>query len=89
VGYIDTEKIQQHMDQVRQDTMEEAPNALLEAEANRLCLVERYERTEARADTQIGAGVAGLAPAAVPAVRLTQSHFAGTHDGAGIFSTAE
>ncbi len=86
---IDTAEIQQHMDQVVWDTMGEMLNNLLEADVDRMCLTERYERAEVRTDIQAITGVAGLASAAVPAVRLTLSHFAGTHDGAGIFSTAE
>lgn len=36
------------------DTVEETLNALLDAEADRLCNAERYERTEARRDTRAG-----------------------------------
>jgi putative transposase len=51
---IDTAEIQQHVDQVVRDTVEETLNGLLEAEADRLCRAERYERTAARADTRAG-----------------------------------
>jgi len=51
---IDTAEIQQHVDQVVRDTVEETLNGLLEAEADRLCRAERYERTAERADTRAG-----------------------------------
>ena len=35
-------------------TVEETLNAILDAEADRLCRAERYERTEARKDTRAG-----------------------------------
>ena len=35
-------------------SVEETLNALLEAEADRLCRAERYERTQARQDTRAG-----------------------------------
>ena len=35
-------------------TVEETLNAMLDAEADRLCRAERYERTEARKDTRAG-----------------------------------
>jgi len=54
VVQIDTGEIQQHVDQVVRDTVEETLNAMLEAEADRLCQAQRYERTAARADTRAG-----------------------------------
>jgi transposase-like protein len=39
---------------VVRSTVEETLNALLDAEADRLCGAERYERTEARKDTRAG-----------------------------------
>jgi hypothetical protein len=44
---IDEGKIQEHLGEVR-GTVEETLNAMLDAEADRLCRAERYERTEAR-----------------------------------------
>ena len=35
-------------------TVEETLNAMLDAETDRLCRAERYERTEARQDTRAG-----------------------------------
>jgi transposase-like protein len=45
---IDEGKIQAHLGEVVRSTVEETLNALLDAEADRLCRAERYERTEAR-----------------------------------------
>jgi transposase-like protein len=39
---------------VVRSTVEETLNAMLDAEADRLCQVGRYERTEARQDTRAG-----------------------------------
>lgn len=41
-------KIQAHRGEVVRSTVEETLNALLDAEADRLCQTDRYERTEAR-----------------------------------------
>jgi len=51
---IDEGKIQEHLGEVVRSTVEETLNALLDAEADRLCQAERYERTEARQDTRAG-----------------------------------
>ena len=51
---IDDERIKGHLDRVVRGTVEETLNALLDAEADRLCNAERYERTEARRDTRAG-----------------------------------
>src|SRR5271165_6735005 len=51
---IDEGKIQEHLGEVVRSTVEETLNALLDAEADRLCGAERYERTEARKDTRAG-----------------------------------
>jgi transposase-like protein len=51
---IDEGKIQEHLGEVVRSTVEEALNAMLDAEADRLCRAERYERTEARKDTRAG-----------------------------------
>jgi transposase-like protein len=45
---IDEGKIQEHLGEVVRSTVEETLNAMLDAEADRLCDAERYERTEAR-----------------------------------------
>ena len=42
---IDEGKIQEHLGEVVRSTVEETLNALLDAEADRLCGAERYERT--------------------------------------------
>src|SRR5215469_13122528 len=51
---IDEGKIQEHLGEVVRSTVEETLNAMLDAEADRLCGAERYERTEARQDTRAG-----------------------------------
>ena len=51
---IDEGKIQEHLGEVVRSTVEETLNAMLDAEADRLCCAERYERTEARKDTRAG-----------------------------------
>ena len=42
------------LDRVVRGSVEETLNALLEAEAERLCNAQRYERSEARRDTRAG-----------------------------------
>ena len=54
VIHIDDERIKGHLDRVVRGTVEETLNALLDAEADRLCNASRYERTEARRDTRAG-----------------------------------
>jgi hypothetical protein len=51
---IDEGKIQEHLGEVVRSTVEETLNAMLDAEADRLCRAEQYERTEARKDTRAG-----------------------------------
>src|SRR3954469_10068365 len=51
---IDDKRIKSHLDRVVRGTVEETLNALLGAEADRLCNAQRYERTEARRDTRTG-----------------------------------
>src|SRR6266403_3432571 len=51
---IDEGKIQEHLGEVVRSTVEETLNAMLDAEADRLCHAERYERTEVRKDTRAG-----------------------------------
>jgi putative transposase len=54
VVQIDEGKIQAHLDQVVRSTVEEALNALLDAEADQLCGARKYERAEGRKDTRAG-----------------------------------
>ncbi len=54
VVQIDERRIQAHLDEVVRSTVEETLNALLEAEADRLCGARRYERSEGRQDTRAG-----------------------------------
>src|SRR5512133_3175288 len=51
---IDDDRIKSHLDRVVRGSVEETLNALLDAEADRLCNAGRYERTEARRDTRAG-----------------------------------
>ena len=52
---IDEGRIRDHLGEMVRGTVEEALNALLDAEADRLCGAARYERTEGRTDTRAGA----------------------------------
>ena len=51
---IDDERIQDHLGKIVRGSVEETLNALLDAEADRLCNAGRYERSEARQDTRAG-----------------------------------
>jgi transposase-like protein len=51
---IDDERIQDHLGKIVRGSVEETLNALLDAEADRLCNAERYERSQARQDTRAG-----------------------------------
>ena len=51
---IDEARIKDHLGEMVRGTVEEALNAMLEAEADRLCGATRYERTQARTDTRAG-----------------------------------
>ena len=51
---IDEGRIKDHLGEIVRGSVEDTLNALLEAEADRLCGAQRYERTEARKDTRAG-----------------------------------
>ena len=51
---IDEARIRDHLGEMVRGTVEETLNALLDAEADRLCGAARYERSEARKDTRAG-----------------------------------
>ncbi len=51
---IDEARIRDHLGEMVRGTVEEALNALLDAEADRLCGAGRYERREGRKDTRAG-----------------------------------
>jgi hypothetical protein len=51
---IDDERIKSHLDRVVRGSVEETLNALLDAEADRMCNAQRYERSQARRDTRAG-----------------------------------
>ncbi len=54
VVQIDEGRIQADLDEVVRSTVEETLNALLDAEADRLCGAGKYERSEGRKDTRAG-----------------------------------
>jgi hypothetical protein len=51
---IDEARIRDHLGEMVRGTVEETLNALLDAEADRLCGAGRYERTQSRQDTRAG-----------------------------------
>ena len=51
---LNEEAVKDHLGEMVRSTVEETLNQMLEAEADRLCNAERYERTEARVDTRAG-----------------------------------
>ncbi len=51
---IEQEQLTRHLDKVVRGTVEETLNALLDAEADRLCQAGRYEHSEKRKDTRAG-----------------------------------
>jgi len=52
---IDDARIKDHLGEMVRGRVEETLNAMLDAEADRLCGAERYERTDGRKDTRAGA----------------------------------
>ena len=63
---IDEGRIRDHLGEMVRGTVEEALNAMLDAEADRLCGAGRYERTEGRKDTRAGSYERSLATKAGP-----------------------
>ena len=51
---IDEGRIKDHLGEMVRGTVEEALNAMLDAQADRLCGAARYERREGRRDTRAG-----------------------------------
>ncbi len=51
---VDAAKVRSHVDQMVRETVEQTLNSLLDAEADRLCHAERYERSPERQDTRAG-----------------------------------
>ena len=51
---IDEARIRDHLGEMVRGTVEEALNALLDAEADRLCGAGKYERTDGGKDTRAG-----------------------------------
>ncbi|MFP4037084.1 MAG: transposase [Desulfobacteraceae bacterium] len=52
--HFDEAAVRDHLGEMVRSTVEETLNQMLEAEADRLCNAEKYERTEARKDTRAG-----------------------------------
>jgi len=51
---IEQDELNRHLDRVVRGTVEQTLNALLDAEADRLCQATRYERSDKRRDTRAG-----------------------------------
>jgi putative transposase len=51
---IDDDRVREHLGNIVRGTVEETLNAMLDAEADRLCNAGRYERSEARRDFRSG-----------------------------------
>jgi hypothetical protein len=64
---IDESRIQDHLGQVVRGTVEETPNAMLEAEADRLCQAARDERADDRLDYRLAAHENQLSAGAIDA----------------------
>jgi putative transposase len=54
LGRVNEDKLKGHVDEVVHSSVEETLNGLLDAEADRLCRAQRYERSAERADTRAG-----------------------------------
>ena len=54
VIHIDQNLVQQHLGEVVRSTVEETLNAMLDADADRLCGAQRYEHSPDRVDTRAG-----------------------------------
>ena len=59
---IDDERVREHLGRIVRGTVEETLNAMLEAEADRLCNAGRYERTRRGATSARGATIASCRP---------------------------
>lgn len=51
---VDDRLVTNHLNELMVETVEQTLNGLLEAEADKLCRAERYERTEKRLDRCAG-----------------------------------
>jgi transposase-like protein len=51
---IDEARIKDHLGEIVRGTVEETLNAMLDAEADRICNAKRYERSPDRRDTRAG-----------------------------------
>ena len=64
---IDEERIKDHLGRIVLGTVEDTLDALLDAEADRLCGATRYERTEARRGATRGPAATGASCTPGPA----------------------
>jgi putative transposase len=62
---IDEARIRDHLGEMVRGTVEETLNALLDAEADRLCGAGRYQRSQGRQDTRAGSYDRASPPIAV------------------------
>src|SRR3954468_11541975 len=83
---IDEARIRDHLGEMVRGTVEETLNALLDAEADRLCGAGRYERSQGRQDTRAGsyerslhtvAGEVNLSWGHIEVLKGTRSQFCG------------
>jgi putative transposase len=51
---VDEKQLRGHIDEAVRSSVEETLNALLDAEADRICGAQRYERSPERVDTRAG-----------------------------------
>jgi transposase-like protein len=51
---LNEEAIRDHLGEMVRNTVEETLNHMLDAEADKLCNAEKYQRSEARSDTRAG-----------------------------------
>ena len=57
---INEKQVKEHLGEILRGTVEETLNSMLDAEADRLCNAQRYERSPDRKDTRAGSYERGL-----------------------------
>ena len=57
---VNEKQIRSHLHEIVRGTVEETLNAMLEADAERLCGAGRYERSQERASTRAGSWQSGV-----------------------------
>ena len=71
---IDEARIRDHLGEMVRGTVEETLNAMLDAEADRLCGAGRYERSQARQDTRAGSYIGRCRPAPGKLISRSRSY---------------